>query len=113
MERKGEMDKKTVEGRKLAWLSYLGILLLIPLLANEDDNEFSKFHVKQGIVLLVVSIIWRVICVILNRIPFMRPVCLVGMLFLVILMIIGIINALQGKTEPLPVIGEYANKIQF
>jgi len=46
------MDDKIInEGKSLAWLSYLGILLLIPLLVNRE-NEYSKFHVKQGIVLL-------------------------------------------------------------
>ena len=35
-----------------AWLSYLGILWLIPLLTMKD-NAFAKFHVKQGIVLTI------------------------------------------------------------
>ncbi len=104
------MDKKVIdEGKGLAWLSYLGLLLLIPLLVNKD-NEYSKFHVKQGLVLLICGIITRILWII--------PVIgwVVGMvvgIFLLVLMIIGIVNALNEKTEPLPVIGKYAEKIKI
>ncbi|HOV22004.1 MAG TPA: hypothetical protein P5150_06685 [Candidatus Ratteibacteria bacterium] len=104
------MDKKVIdEGKGLAWLSYLGLLLLIPLLVNKD-NEYSKFHVKQGLVLLICGIITRILWII--------PVIgwVVGMvvgIFLLVLMIIGIVNALSEKTEPLPVIGKYAEKIKI
>ncbi|MBN1445824.1 MAG: hypothetical protein JW957_06930, partial [Candidatus Omnitrophica bacterium] len=63
------MEQKTIdEGKGLAWLSYLGILLLIPLLVNKD-NEYSKFHVKQGLVLLISGIILSVASIILAFIP--------------------------------------------
>ena len=34
-------------------------------------------------------------------------------IFLLILFIMGLINSLTGKTEPLPVIGKYAEKINI
>ena len=39
----------------MAWLSYLGILWLIPLLTLKE-NAFAKFHVKQGIVLTIYGV---------------------------------------------------------
>ncbi len=108
------MDQKAIdEGKGLAWLSYLGILLLIPLLVNKD-NEYSKFHVKQGIILLICSIGWQIVSIILNVIPVIGTIVWAGgLLFLFILMVMGIINALSGKTESLPVIGKYAEKIKL
>lgn len=108
------MDQKIIdEGKGLAWLSYLGILLLIPLLVNKD-NEYSKFHVKQGIVLLICSIGWQIVAFIFNIIPVIGTIIYAGgLLFLFILMVIGIINSLNEKTEPLPVIGKYAEKIKL
>ncbi|HOL22205.1 MAG TPA: hypothetical protein PLQ41_05070 [bacterium] len=108
------MDQKAIdEGKGLAWLSYLGILLLIPLLVNKD-NEYSKFHVKQGIILLICSVGWQIVSIILHIIPVIGTLIWAGgLLFLFILMVMGIINALNGKTEPLPVIGKYAEKIKL
>ncbi|MDD3726372.1 MAG: hypothetical protein PHI44_04185 [Candidatus Ratteibacteria bacterium] len=108
------MDQKVIdEGKGLAWLSYLGVLLVVPLLVNKD-NEYSKFHVKQGIVLLICSIGWQIVSMIFNMIPVIGTIIYaVGILFLFILMVIGIINALSGKTEPLPVMGKYAEKINI
>ncbi|HNS31615.1 MAG TPA: hypothetical protein PKN36_01405 [bacterium] len=108
------MDEKMVnEGKELAWLSYLGILLFIPLLVNKD-NEYSKFHVKQGIVLLVCMVIYSSGMYILHFIPFVNYmgwiIAYVMWLFFLILTIMGIVNALAGKTEPLPFIGQFAEK---
>jgi len=110
----GEMEQKMIDdGKPLAWLSYLGILLLIPLLVNKD-NEYSKFHVKQGIVLLVCSIAGSVVSIILAFIPVIgHLISLAIWIFILVLVIMGIINALNGKTEPLPVIGKYAEKIKL
>jgi len=108
------MEQKTIdEGKGLAWLSYLGILLLIPLLVNKD-NEYSKFHVKQGIVLLITWIISSVASIILGFIPIIGWIISAAIwIFLFVVMIMGIIKALGGKTEPLPVIGKYAEKIKI
>jgi uncharacterized membrane protein len=107
------MDEKMIkEGKPLAWLSYLGILLLIPLLVQKD-NEYSKFHAKQGIVLLIAHIAASFL-LILQAIPYLGWIIVTAAwLFLLILTIMGIVNALTGKTEPLPVIGNFAEKIKI
>ncbi|MEO0146308.1 MAG: hypothetical protein ABIM19_05695, partial [candidate division WOR-3 bacterium] len=46
-----EIDPKVIEeGKGLAWLSYLGILFLVPLFVQRT-NPYSMFHVRQGMVL--------------------------------------------------------------
>lgn len=108
------MDQKMIdEGKSLAWLSYLGILFIVPLLVNKN-NDYSKFHVKQGIILFICWMGWQIVSIIFHMIPvFGTIIYAAGSLFLFILVVIGIINAINGKTEPLPVIGKYAEKIKI
>ena len=90
----------------IALLSYLGILFIIPLLVAKDD-EFVKFHVKQGITLFVGEIITGVVSVV--------PIIgwLFGMvagIFWLVLSVMGILNVLSGKRQELPLIGKYAEQ---
>lgn len=93
----------------LAILSYIGILVLIPLIVNKDD-QFVKFHSKQG---LVLAIVWF-IGTMLWRIPifgwFAAPIINLGCF---ILMIIGIVNAAGGQMKELPLIGHLADNFKF
>ena len=111
------MEQKNIqEGKSIAWLSYLGILILIPLLVQKD-NPYTKFHIKQGLILLIISIGWWFIFLLLIFIPFLRTIVYflsyVVSLFVFVLMIIGIVNSLQGKTDCLPLIGKYGEKMNF
>lgn len=92
-------------------LSYLGILWLVAYFVGKDNrDQFSRFHLKQGLGLIVTSIIFSIaIGIIVSIIPSLALVGnIVGILFLV-LMIIGIINAANNKMAVLPVIGNYFN----
>jgi uncharacterized membrane protein len=87
-----------------AWLSYLGILWLIPLLTNKN-NAFAKFHVKQGIML---TILW-VASSVLAAIPIVGWLAdLVIWVYALIMMIMGIINSLNGKYWNMPILGKWA-----
>ena len=49
--------KKTSDNDKLMGvLAYLGILVLIPLLAAKD-SKFAQFHAKQGLTLFIGEVI--------------------------------------------------------
>jgi uncharacterized membrane protein len=41
------------EHHLMAGLSYIGVLVLIPIIMHETKNEFVAFHVKQGSAILV------------------------------------------------------------
>ena len=43
-------SKDVEENKAMAAIGYLGILFLIPLLANKD-SPFAQYHAKQGMVL--------------------------------------------------------------
>lgn len=87
-------------------LCYLGILVLIPLLTDAKNDPFVKFHIKQGIVLLIVDIIVSFI----TWIPFIGWI--LG-LALFVLWIIGLVNVIGGKEEKLPIIGQFGDKINI
>ena len=49
-------DQSEVSRNKaMGVLSYLGILLLIPLLAGDKQSQYVKHHVNQGLVLFLAS----------------------------------------------------------
>lgn len=99
-----EASDEIEKGKGLAWLSYLWILWLVPLLAMKD-NEFCKFHVKQGIILTILSIaIW-----VIGWIPFLGLfIIFIVYVYIIVMMIMGIINAASGKYWKMPLLGDLA-----
>lgn len=87
------------QNKLLAALSYVSILFLIPLLFTQND-EFAKFHARQGARLFVCNAIGTVLGSIF-------PVGWIINLLLIYLMVVGIKNALNEKWEPLPYIGKF------
>ena len=91
-----EFDSKDITDNKvMAVLAYIGILFLIPLLAA-PNSRFARFHANQGLVLF------------LGLIPFVGWI-ISGAIGIVCLafMIIGIVNAANGKAKELPLIGSF------
>lgn len=96
---KGE-SKDVEENKWWAVLSYLGVLVIIPLITKKD-SKFAQFHVKQGLVILAG---W-----VLSWLPFGPIIALVAFVF----SIMGIINVLSGDMNKLPLIGDLAEKIKL
>lgn len=110
-------SRSDIEGNKLmAVLSYLGILVLIPILAAKN-SPFAKFHATQGLNLLIVSVAWSIVSGIIGAILGAIGVTFLSVLWSIITwlvsivifltMVIGIINAAQGKAKELPIIGGF------
>ena len=116
----GPEDVKANRG--YAILSYLGILFLIPYYTKKN-SEYAQYHTEQGMLLFILSVICTVVLCILNYvcgmvtgfagalligvIGFLQTCTSVGTLVLTIL---GIVNAIQGKMNPLPLIGKLSLK---
>ena len=74
-------------------------------------DAFVKFHVKQGLVLLIM---WIVFVIVGSIIPVLGGiVMLIGKVVYLVGVILGIINALNGKQNELPVIGQFAKKFTW
>lgn len=100
-----EQQRDITENKLVAALSYVWILCLVPLLLKKN-SEYCQFHAKQGLVLFVVEVLgWLVMWI-----PFIGFI--LGIL-IVILAILGFINALQGKYWDMPFLSEYAKKINL
>lgn len=92
-------EKNTV----MAVIAY--VVFFIPLLTLDKNDQFVKFHIKQGMILFVA---WFA-AIFASMIPFIGQILSpVLSLALIVLMVVGIKNACQGLEKPLPFIGKYA-----
>ena len=92
-----------------AVLSYLWILCLVPILMKKED-EFVRFHARQGLMLFIIEIAVAIIGIV----PLLGPlVYVLGIFICGVLSVIGIIQVLMGNKWSIPVIGEWAEKIQL
>lgn len=90
------------DSKLFAALSYLWILSIVMLILKKDD-EFVRFHAKQGTVIFVASIILWFIPIIGWL---MQIAVLVGV-------VIGFLKAYSGERFKMPVIGDLADKINI
>lgn len=103
---KPEVDQKDVaENKTVACLSYIWILFLIPLLGKKD-SKFCQWHAKQGLILFLVEVIGSLIF----WIPFFGWLALI---LVIILAVMGVLKTLAGEYWEMPVLGEYAKKINL
>lgn len=110
----GAYDTQDINDNKLmAILAYIGILVLIPLFAAKK-SKFARFHTNQGLVFflanLALGLVYNIVVQILGGIPVIS-ILVVALGYLVslvlfVVMIIGIVNAVQGRAKELPVIGK-------
>jgi uncharacterized membrane protein len=115
-------DEEDINKNKFfALLSYLSILVLIPIFAA-PKSKYAHFHVVQGVNLLVLGIIHFILSAIANLFAttryeygiaykttpeFFSIILMLFSLVIFILSIIGIINAVSGKAKKLPLIGNF------
>ena len=99
-------DSKDIEENKsIAAVGYIWILCFIPLFLKRD-SKFAQFHAKQALVLFIVEVIVGFIV----WVPFIGWI--LGLAVLV-LAIMGILQALQGNYWEMPLIGQFAKKFNI
>ena len=105
-----KMDAKDIEENKvMGVLAYIGILVLIPIIAA-PKSKFARFHSNQGLLLMIIEIACGVLFSLLGLIPtigwiFSYIVNSLVYLCCLFLLVIGIINVSRGKARVLPIIG--------
>ena len=63
-----EYDPQDIEKNKfMAILSYLGILVIVPILAAKE-SKFARFHANQGLILCIAAILYWIAYSILSSI---------------------------------------------
>lgn len=94
----------------MAIISYLGILVLIPLVTDAKNDPYVNFHIKQGLALLIAGVIAGIVGIVPIIGWFLFPFLMVAML---IFTVWGIINAATGKMKELPIVGKLAHNFHF
>ena len=89
-------------------LCYLGPLVIISLVAAKDD-AFVKFHIKQGLVLLVIEALMWVLGMFMWQFWIFYQIVNLGVF---ILSIVGILNVVNGKEADLPLVGQFAKQFK-
>lgn len=103
-------------GKGMSVLSYLGLLWLIPFFVNtRRNNPYVRFHMNQGLILLIISLIIQVIgavvCAVLDFfwLGFISSIVDVAVDFVQFIIfafeILGIVNVLKNTAKELPFIG--------
>ena len=108
------MENQTTEntGKNTTMAAVAYLLFVIPLMTDAKKDPFVKYHIKQSIVLLVASIAANIV---MGVVPGLLAIIVNPILgiALLVLFIKGLMNALGGKEVPLPVIGQFAEKINI
>lgn len=107
------------DGKVMAILAW--IIFLVPLFAARD-KRFAMFHTEQAIVLLIVFIplyiVITVITMVIGQVSGTLA-CIVSILsfgvwiLYLVMWVMGLISAIQGKTKELPFIGQYGAKLNL
>ena len=101
-----QADKADAEKNKaMAIVGYIiPILFFIPLISDGKNSPFAKFHANQQLVLLIAAVVINIVG---GIIPFLGWFIILplGCIFLLVVAIMGIINASKGEMKPLPLIG--------
>ncbi|MFA6304474.1 MAG: hypothetical protein WCV73_01425 [Patescibacteria group bacterium] len=98
-------DRDIEDNKILAAIGYVWILCLVPLFLKRN-SQFTQFHAKQGLMLFVAEVVGWLI--------FWIP--LIGWflwLLVIIMAVMGIMSALQGRYWEMPVLGKYARRINL
>lgn len=101
------------QSKVMALLAYLGLLFLVPMFAA-PNSKFARYHTNQGLVLCLAAVAFGIVHMLLTflllmiswRLSFLSTI--IGLLWIAfpVWMVIGIVNALNGKAKELPFIGK-------
>ena len=99
-----------MNNKTLAIVSYITIIgWLVSFFSSTSPRDpLVKYHLKQSFGLFVIAIIYSVITnVIVLLVPAIGTILSLGSLAILVLLILGAINASKEQQTPLPVIGKF------
>ncbi|MFQ5351172.1 MAG: hypothetical protein ACE5EG_12085, partial [Thermoanaerobaculia bacterium] len=105
----GESSNRTL----MIVLSYLGLLALIPLLMEKEDQEV-QWHAKHGLVLFGFWVVLGLVLSVLSAVPVLGCLTILVSLFLpiaaLVVHIICIVKGINGDRFLIPAISDFADK---
>lgn len=124
--RETHVDTQVEDNKFMAVLSYIGILVLVPIFGCKD-SKFVQYHASQGLSLAICAFAYSICSWIITTIlsvffkpsynfllgyvpnPLVSIVSIIlglGSIFFMVLAIMGIVNAVKGECKMLPLIGK-------
>jgi len=114
-------EKEINDGKAMAAIGYFCLCclpgFLLPMLGAKE-NKFAQYHAKQSMTLYVAMVAVVIVVTVLNFVLGMLHLGICSMILgpvagiaILVLMIIGMINAFQGQAKELPVLGQFAGKM--
>jgi uncharacterized membrane protein len=105
-----------------ASIAYIPIVGWVYVYFLQRKNPLAVFHLRQsvGLVLFLVAtfVIWAVVAYLIALVPYMAvfsvglfTIVIAFYIFGVVAWVMGIINALNNKSTPLPLLGQWANRL--
>jgi uncharacterized membrane protein len=105
-----------------AAFAYVPVIGWLYVLLTQRSNPLAVFHLKQSIGLFLfligVLVTWMIVAYVLAWLPLMAAlgaalftVVMVAYLYGAVAWIMGLINALNNRATPLPVFGQWANRL--
>ena len=103
-----------IRGDYKVWAAVAYFLFFIPLLVAEArKSDFVRFHIRQGLGLFITFFVARILTLVI-LVPLFAAVGLLSLILvpvinilLLVILVMGIINAASGEKKPLPIIGEW------
>jgi uncharacterized membrane protein len=105
-----------------ALLAYIPIVGWLYVYFTQRKNPLAVFHLRQsiGLFLFLVAtfVVWAVVAYLIAFIPYMAvfsvalfTIVIAFYIFGVVAWVTGILNALKNRSTPLPVFGQWANRL--
>jgi|SRR5690554_7607748 len=97
-----------MKSKMVAILSYLSLMgwIIALFLNNGNRSTLGTFHVRQSFGIMCFATLIFIVVGLIN----ILPLTLAAVIPIVILWFLGIIAAIQGKTRPVPVVGNTFQK---
>ena len=92
------------EAKNIAVLSYITLIgLIVAFVMNQERKlEFAQYHIGQSLGLILTAVALAAV----GTIPVLGwIVSTLGSLVLIYLWVVGLLNAINGKKVPLPMVG--------
>ena len=105
IENKVDLDSQAEKNNTIAIVAYLTVIGLIAafIMNNDKQNEFGAYHIRQSLGLCVTALVLAVI----GMIPILGwLINFVGFFVLLFMWVMGLMKAINGKKEPVPLLGE-------
>lgn len=104
------MQQEDISGnRAMGILSYIGLLVLVPIFAAKQ-SKFARFHANQGLMVLIGQASVSLLSWLAGYLPGilawpLLTVLNVAWIPLTFFTVVGIVNAARGQAKELPIIG--------